>query len=292
MKGESPDARIPCGSFWPSPEQDRMTVNFLKVGRKHCLGLLFLAWVILPDFLQSQIRTGTGPHQANLVFQLGPPPAPTVWFVLSFPEESITSSVALERIKSSHPSFGFEVVNYGDETNPVLFLTSISWQGIARSSEDIRDGNNKLLGGNYWGVFTIPDEGPDSLYPINSPPVGLPQGGDWQESWYGISQRILRDGYWDGYVYQFVSSADWIYQQSPSVFSPRIESLNLQANGSPQLVWNAAPNVAYRIQSTENLSTPFVTRATAIASGGMETWTDPDTNPPPKRFYRVGVVAP
>jgi len=269
-----------------------MTVDFIKAGRNRCLGFLMFACFILPNFLQSQIRTGTGPHQANLVFQLGPPPAPVVWFILSFSEDFITSSVALERIQSSHPEFSFSTVNYGDDTDPILFLTSISWQGWTRTSEDIRDAENKLLGGNYWGVFTVPDEGLESVPPVDTALVGSPQSSDWQESGYGISQRVLRDGYWDGYVYQFVSSTDWVYHESPTIFSPRIQSLSFQTNGAALLFWNAAPNVIYEIQSADNLGTRFVTRATVKAVGGMETWPDPDINPPAKRFYRIGLITP
>jgi len=292
MKGESPDARIPCGPVWPSPERSHMYVDFIKAGRNRYLGFVMSAWLILPNFLQSQIHTGTGPHQANLVFQLGPSPAPTVWFILSFPEDFITSSVALERIQTSHPEFSFGALNYGNEMEPILFLDSISWQGWTRSSEVIRDANNMLLGGKYWGVFTVPDEGIDSVSPTDPTPTGFPQNSDWQESWYGISQRVLRDGYWDGYVYQFVSADDWIYHQTPAIFSPHIESLSFHVNGSPQITWSAAPNVAYRIQSTESLAAPFVTRATVNALGGMETWMDPDINPPQKRFYQIKVVTP
>ncbi len=271
-----------------------MSDCFVKGGipRALALAIILTFSLILPDSSHSQIRVGTGTNHANLVFQFGPPPSPSVWFILSFPEDSITSVEALERIHSIHPEFSFQSVNWGSESSPNLFLTSISWQGSVRASEDLFDEAYQWIGGNYWGVFAAPDYGDESIVPAPTPPAGLPQDSDWQESWYGISQRIIRDGYWDGYVYQFVSSSDWIYHQHPSIPSPSIKSLFLQTDGTAQLIWTAAPGAVYVIQSTDNLSAPFVTRSTRTASSSEETWTDPDSPLPPRRFYRIGAVQP
>jgi hypothetical protein len=254
--------------------------------------ILLIIYLILPDSSQSQIRVGEGAHHANLVFQFGPPASPQVWFILSFSEDFITSAEALERIHTSHPEFSFGSENWGSETSPNLFLRSITWQGLNLRSENLFDESNQPIGGNYWGVFTVPDEGIDSTPPLSTAPTGLPQDSDWQESWYGISQRILRDGYWDGYVYQFVSSSDWIYHQHPSIPYPSIQSLAFQTNGAVQLTWIAAPGAVYAIQSTDNLSIPFVTRSTRTASSSKEMWTDPKPELPSKRFYRIEVARP
>lgn len=252
------------------------------------LALGFLAW-LAPSPSPGQIPVGSGTNQAHLLLQFDPAPTPPIWFVVSFSGESITSAEALERIRQSRPEFSFAAFNWGTAEEPNLFLSSITWQGRTRGSQEIYDASGKLIGGNYWGIFAAPDEGSASGM---IPPAALgrlPRDSDWSPSQYGISQRILRNGYWDGFVYQFVSSVDWQYRLLPALPPPLLQSLVFTPAKSPQIRWGAAPGVAYIIQSTDHLSSPFVTRATRTASSFSEIWTDPDPLPPGRRFYRVGL---
>ena len=263
-------------------------------GRSAGLRLAFLFAVLtallMAGRVHAQNQVGNGPHQAHLLFQFDPPPSRPVWFIVCFHEESITSVEALERIRTDYPEFNFTSWNWGNEEIPNLFLTSITWRGSTRASEDLFDEEGLMLGGNYWGVFTIPDEGVESTPPFPDPPPGLPQPSDWGASNFGISQRILRDGYWDGYVYQFVSALDWTYHLRPALPPPEIHQLSFLAQAGPSLQWKTAPGFTYKIQSTDRLDSPFVTRSTPTASGFTGVWTDPDPQPPARRFYRIALV--
>lgn len=252
------------------------------------LGLGILAWAGTAP-CSAQIPVGSGTNQAHLLLQLEPPPTPAIWFVVSFDEESITTAEAFQRIRQSRAEFNFVAENWGSEEEPNLFLSSVTWQGQTRSSQTLYNGSGGLMGGNYWGIFAAPDDGMGSgMSP--PPPLGrLPRDDDWVPSQYGISQRMLRNGYWDGYVYQFVSAADWLFRQLPALPPPLLQSLVFTAAKAPQIRWGAAPGFGYVIQSTDHLASPFVTRATHTASSFMEMWTDPDPQPPGRRFYRVGL---
>lgn len=245
--------------------------------------------MIFPDRGCSQIQVGNGPHQAHLLFQFESSSSP-VWFVVCFEENSITSAEALNRIQASHPEFGFQAVNWGTDEEPNLFLSSLSWRGRTLGSQDLYDENNRLLGGYYWGVFTAPDEGIDSPGPFPSGYQQPPLTADWGESMYGISQRVLRHGYWDAYVYQFVSSTDWIYHQLPALPPPRLSSFIVSGSGSAQIQWASAPGITYVIQSCDDLASPFVTNSTRTASSFTESWEDPDPRRPTRRFYRLGLL--
>ena len=257
---------------------------------------MLLAWlmavhlvIIFPNQGCSQIQVGSGPHQAHLLFQFGSSSSP-IWFVVCFEENSISSAEALKRIQTSHAEFSFQSVNWGTEEEPNLFLSSLSWRGRTLGSQDLYDENNRLLGGYYWGVFTAPDEGVDSPGPFPSGSQQPPPTADWGESMYGISQRVLRHGYWDAYVYQFVSSTDWAYRQLPTLPPPRISAFNATGSNSAQIEWASAPGVTYVIESCDNFSSPFVTKATRTASSFTESWSDPDPQPPARRFYRLGLL--
>ena len=245
--------------------------------------------IIFPEQGYSQIQVGNGPHQAHLLFQFGSSSSP-IWFVVCFGENSITSVEALDRIRASYPEFGFQAVNWGTEEEPNLFLSSLSWHGWTLSSQNLYSENNELLGGHYWGVFTAPDAGIGTSEPFPSGYPQPPPTADWGESMYGISQRVLRHGYWDAYVYQFVSSTDWIYHQLPTFPPPQLSAFIISGSGSAEIQWASAPGVAYVIQSCDNLSSPFVTKSIRTASSFTESWLDPDPQPPTRRFYRLGLL--
>lgn len=253
---------------------------------RFALGLGLLTW-IGPSPSPGQIPVGSGIHQAHLLFQFEPPPTPVLWFVISFAEESITTAEAMERIRQSRPDFNFEAMNWGTAEEPNLFLTSITWRGQTKESQEFYDNSGGLIGGRYWGIFAAPDDGIGSGF---APPAlgRLPRDEDWIPSQYGISQRILRNGYWDGYVYQFVSSVDWLFRELPDLPPPPVEALVVTTTGAAQIRWGAAPGVSYVIQSTDHLASPFLTRAIHTAFSYSEIWNDPDPQPPDRRFYRIG----
>jgi len=253
----------------------------------YALGLGILFW-FGPGLCPAQISVGSGTNRAHLLIQFEPTPASSIWFIISFAEESITAVQALERIRQSQPEFNFEAVDWGTVDEPNLFLSSITWQGRTWGSQEIYDNFGELIGGKYWGIFASPDDGRESGI-VPPPALGrLPRGVDWVLSQYGISQRILRNGYWDGFVYQFVSSADWLFRQLPALPPPRIQALLFTTTRTHQIQWGAAPGVGYVIESTDDLALPFTVRATRTASANSEFWDDPDPHPPNRRFYRVG----
>jgi len=74
--------------------------------------------------------------------------------------------------------------------------------------------------------------------------------------------------------------------------NPSVQSLVFTVNGNAQLSWSAMQGAVYEIQSTDSLDNPFVTRTTRTATNTLETWNEPDSNIPSKRFYRVSMRLP
>ena len=97
-------------------------------------------------------------------------------------------------------------------------------------------------------------------------------------------------------VYYLPGTTGWgeAYAGRPTVQlnQPSTQFYALNGSGNGQLAWTAVQSFVYEIQSTDNLSVPFVYRATRIATSAGESWTDPEIVLPSQRFYRVRMVLP
>jgi hypothetical protein len=97
-------------------------------------------------------------------------------------------------------------------------------------------------------------------------------------------------------VYYLAGSTGWgeAYAGRPTVQlnQPTAQFSAFSGSGNGQLAWTAVQGFVYEIQSTDNLSAPFVYRATRTATSAGEGWTDPEIVLPRQRFYRVFMVLP
>jgi hypothetical protein len=81
-------------------------------------------------------------------------------------------------------------------------------------------------------------------------------------------------------------------QPTSQLLAPAVKSFAIGENGGAQVIWTATLDFVYSIQSTDDLSLPFVTRATKSAANVLEAWTDPETPLPRQRFYRINMALP
>jgi BspA type Leucine rich repeat region (6 copies) len=74
---------------------------------------------------------------------------------------------------------------------------------------------------------------------------------------------------------------------------PPSVSLGMTYDGSEiMLVWRGTPDSVYAIQSTDRLSSPFITRSIITASGFSQIWDEPEPSSAVSRFYRIALVQP
>lgn len=77
------------------------------------------------------------------------------------------------------------------------------------------------------------------------------------------------------------------------VVGPPSISLAMSYDGSEiMLFWKGTPNSVYAIQSTDRLSSPFITRSIITASGLSQVWDEPEPSSAVSRFYRIALVQP
>jgi hypothetical protein len=97
-------------------------------------------------------------------------------------------------------------------------------------------------------------------------------------------------------VYYFAGTTGWGTTfgglTTVQLTTPAIQSLVFNVNGNAQISWSAMQGSVYEIQSTDSLDNPFVTRSIQTASNTVETWNEPDSSIPSKRFYRVNMRLP
>ena len=73
---------------------------------------------------------------------------------------------------------------------------------------------------------------------------------------------------------------------------PSIQFVALNGSGKGELAWTTVQGFVYEIQSTDNLSVPFIYRASRTATSTGASWIDPENVLPSQRFYRVRMVLP
>jgi hypothetical protein len=97
-------------------------------------------------------------------------------------------------------------------------------------------------------------------------------------------------------VYYFAGTTGWGATfgglTTVQLTTPTVQSLVFNVNGNAQLSWSAMHGSVYEIQSTDSLDNPFVTRSIQTASNTVETWNEPNSSIPSKRFYRVNIRLP
>jgi hypothetical protein len=97
-------------------------------------------------------------------------------------------------------------------------------------------------------------------------------------------------------VYYFAGTTGWgptfAGLTTVQLTTPAVQSLVFNVNGNAQLSWSAMQGAVYEIQSTDSLDNPFVTRSIQTASNTVETWNEPNSSIPSKRFYRVNMRLP
>ena len=97
-------------------------------------------------------------------------------------------------------------------------------------------------------------------------------------------------------VYYFAGTTGWDAtfgdHTTVQLTTPAVQSLVFNVNGNAQLSWSAMQGAVYEIQSTDSLDNPFVTRSIQTASNTVETWNEPNSSIPSKRFYRVNIRLP
>jgi hypothetical protein len=97
-------------------------------------------------------------------------------------------------------------------------------------------------------------------------------------------------------IYYFAGTTGWGATfgglTTVQLTTPTVQSLVFNVNGNAQLSWSAMQGSVYEIQSTDSLDNPFVTRSIQTASNTVETWNEPNSSIPSKRFYRVNMRLP
>ncbi len=198
MKGESPDARIPCGHVWLSPERSSMkTINWFTsgVGRFLLLSFSICLLPLLPVHAAS-VLLGTGAISNHLLILFAP--GQTLRYELQHDGSILSGQQLLAAVIRA--TGGLSVTTTSTDTNgiPIPFSSQLStWngQGLFAHFYDYS-----------WGIF---------INGFASGDLSAASNGSWSEYFsyqigganadfisapFGASERILSNGDYDAYV--------------------------------------------------------------------------------------------
>jgi len=246
MKGESPDARIPCGPVWPSPERSPVQSILKRVaGERLCLILLLLV-IHNPIYLRASVLTfdsiefwtGAGTNRAALVIQWndGASPVSLLWgFRWSGEARGIDmlKTIAGSTVSREDGQSTFlPVTSTGADPRLALSLINYSFGKAVEAlvftdREVVRTQNDWSTG--YWEYSIYGGAFEYDLYDAkgNSVVSTYSQTGthtysmvDWVSSPIGASDRPLIDGSWDAFSFAPNFNSIPVVEPSPALPPP------------------------------------------------------------------------
>jgi len=316
MKGESPDARIPCGPVWPSPERSLVHSMLKRVsGERLCLVLLFLV-IHNPLYLRASVLSfdsiqfwaGTGKNQAAMMIQWndGGTPASLLWgyrwngTATGFDMfRSIAGTTAVKnpvsqanslsyigsdsRLAASWTEFDFGnaldsvVFNYDANFRTRTDWTTGYWEYNVFGGQFNYDAYDS--DGNFLGISTYNRAGSYDY-----------SGVEWISSPIGSSDRILIDGSWDAWSFadNFVPAS--IINPTPtSPPPPTCKSVRRISSADLEILFTTTVNISYQLESKNDLLAPTWTAlGEPWNASSSETVFTVTINPQAERqFYRL-----
>lgn len=212
MKGESPDARIPCGPVWPSPERSPMeTKNWFTSGAGRSLLLLASIYLlpVLPIHAAS-VLLGSGEVSNHLLILFAP--GQTLQYELRHDGSILSGQQLLTAVIQA--TGGLSVTTSSTDTNrfPIPFSSQLStWNGKGLFAHFYDYDGSVFINGFASGVLSAASNGSWTEY--FSYQIG---GASADFIWapVGASERILSNGSYDAYVlstyFPSPSLAAWI----------------------------------------------------------------------------------
>ena len=201
MKGESPDARIPCGHVWLSPERSPMeTKNWFTSGVDRSL-LLFVSIYLLPllPIHAASVLLGSGEVSNHLLILFAP--GQTLQYELRHDGRIKTGEELLAAVIQA--TGGLSVTTTMTDTNgipipPIPFSSQLgTWNGIGLFAHFYDYGGSVFINGFASGDLSAASDGSWSEY--FSYQIGGASA-DFISAPVGASERILSNGSFDAYV--------------------------------------------------------------------------------------------
>ena len=316
MKGESPDARIPCGPVWPSPERSLVPSILKRVaGERLCLILLLLI-IHNPIYLRASVLTfdsiefwtGAGTNRAALVIQWndGASPVSLLWgFRWSGEARGIDMLKAIAGstvYRDDGQSTFLPDISTGADPRLALSLTNYSFGKAVEAlvftdREFVRTQNDWSTG--YWeysiygGIFdyylydaednsvltTYSQTGTDTYSMVN-----------WFSSPIGASDRVLIDGSWDAFSFapNFLSTP--VEEPSPvRLPPPTTKSIQIISSSELKITFTTTQNINYQLESkTDLLAIDWIPLGSSFSATGTESAFLLPMDPLiPKQFFRL-----
>ena len=198
MKGESPDARIPCGHVWLSPERSPMeTKNWFTSGARRAL-LVLVSIYLLPllPIHAASVLLGSGEVSNHLLILFAP--GQTLQYELRHDGSILSGQQLLAAVIQA--TGGLSVTTTSTDTNgiPIPFSSQLStWNGQGLFAHFYDYGWGIFINGFASGDLSAASDGSWSEY--FSYQIGGASA-DFISAPFGASERILSNGEYDAYV--------------------------------------------------------------------------------------------
>ena len=198
MKGESPDARIPCGPVWPSPERSpTKTENWVTSGVGRFL-LLFVSIYLLPllPVQAASVLLGTGQKSNHLLILFAP--GQTLQYELRHDGSIQNGQQLLATVIQATGGLSVTTASRDTDGNPILFSSQLStWNGQGLFAHFYDYGWGIFINGFASGNLSAASDGSWSSYFTYQ--IGGTSA-DFISAPVGASDRILSNGDHDAYV--------------------------------------------------------------------------------------------
>jgi hypothetical protein len=198
MKGESPDARIPCGPVWPSPERSPVkTKNWVTSGTGSFL-FLFVAISLLPllSVHATSVILGTGVERNNLMILFAP--GQTLQYELRHDGSIQNGQQLLAAVIQATKGFAVTTANTDTNGVPIPFSSQLStWNGEGLFAHFYDYGWGIFINGFASGNLSAASDGSWSSYFTYQ--IGGASA-DFTSAPVGASDRIISNGDHDAYV--------------------------------------------------------------------------------------------
>ena len=198
MKGESPDARIPCGPVWPSPERSpTKTENWVTSGVGKSL-LLFVSIYLLPllPIQAASILHGTGDVSNHLLILFAP--GQTLSYELRHDGSIQNGQQLLATVIQATGGLSVTTASRDRDGNPIFFSSQLStWNGQGLFAHFYDYGWGIFINGFASGNLSAASDGSWSSYFTYQ--IGGANA-DFISAPVGASGRILGNGDHDAYV--------------------------------------------------------------------------------------------
>lgn len=246
---------------------------------------------------------GTGTNRAALVLQWneGGTPASLVWGYRwngSATGFDMLTAIAGSSFVSDTVGDPVEIIN-GNDPRLVLGITRYNF-GDALESITFQDATGSRtrqdwLSG-FWeyfisgGQFEYYDWLNDQMATYDVPGTASYSAVSWTSSPVGASDRPLVDGSWDALSFAPNFTSQPVQTPAPIGLPVPAAALTVGAGGEGVAV-SSVVGLTYRLAATDSLSGEFVPVGPSLpGTGGPLVLTDPATNAPTTRFYRVLVT--